>query len=68
MVQNENSSIVSDHGNYPGNMKVHDLILEDYTGWKGTLARQVHGNVEANRVLTIPFSIHHEDTLALKFE
>lgn len=39
VVQNERSLIVSNRGDYADNMKVCDLILEDYTGWKETVVR-----------------------------
>lgn len=68
VVQNEKSLIVSVRGDYPDNMKVCDLIIEDYTRWNKTMVHQVFDNEEANGVHMIPFSIHREDTLAWKFE
>lgn len=68
VVQNERSLIVSNRGDYADNMKVCDLILEDYTGWKETVVRQAFDDEQANRLLTIPFSVNREDTLAWKFE
>lgn len=58
MIQNNRSLIVSDLDDSPEGITVQDLLKDNYTGWDEGLVRNLFNQLEANMILTIPFSIH----------
>lgn len=57
-MQNKGSIVTSDRGKLPKNMTIYDYILENYSRWNEALIHNMFGNVDASRILTIPFPSH----------
>lgn len=68
VMYNDGSYIVSERGDSSENMRVCDLIHEDYSGWNEGLIWTIFEHIEMARILTIPFAAHRPDILAWKFK